>query len=272
MDHTHPAARTATRPVPIGELLQAWLAVQAGDFRRGPEPSRPRPIAAAGSRPWLPCPGEAPVLVVGCAGTVGASTLALLLAGAAKRTRVVECAPAASSGLVGASTAELGETVDGWAQGRRGQVLIQRRLDHPAVPGAVPPPLDGNPGDLTVVDGWWPLRDLLTATGWLADLARTCPRVVLVGRGSIPGTGQLEADLRLAGAERCWAVLTGVSSRQLPKPVEHSLGPLARGLRAAGRVQLLPRDARLAMSGVTTEPFPRPLDRTARTLLEGLLP
>jgi hypothetical protein len=271
MDDTNPATRTATRPVPIGELLDAWLALQAGAFRGGHQPAQPQ-TAPREDRPWRPCPGEAPVLVVGCAGTVGASTVALLLAGASKRSRVVDCASAGCSGLAGASTAELGETVDGWTQGRREAVLIQRRPDRLAVPAAVPPPPDGNPGQISVIDSWWPLRDLLAGTGWLADLARTCPRLVLVTHGSIPGTRHLEADLRAAGAERCWAVLTGAGSRQLPKPVEHSLGPLARGLRAAGRLHVLPHDSRLALSGITTAPLPRPFERTARTLLEGLLP
>jgi hypothetical protein len=270
MDDIASTARTATRPMPIGELVNAWLALQRGDFRHGQAASRPRSTAGTALHPWLPCPGEAPVLVVGCGGSVGASTLAFLLASAAQRGRVVECAPAISSGLAGASTAELGEAASGWTQGRRGDLLIQRRLDHPAGPGAVPPPLTGNPGDLTVIDGWWPLRDLLAATGWLADLARTCPRIVLVAPGSIPGTRHLETDLRAAGAERCRAVLTGV--RQLPRPVEHSLGPLARSLRDSGRLHLLAHDSRLAMSGVSTEPLPRPLHRTARSLLEGLLP
>ncbi|MGC3994756.1 MAG: hypothetical protein QM779_11690 [Propionicimonas sp.] len=271
MDDPTTTIRTATRPVPIGELLDAWLAVQAGDFSAGHAPS-PRTATPGELPPWLPCPGEAPVLVVGCAGTVGASTIALLLAGAATRTRVVDCAPISCSGLAGASTAELGEAGNGWTQGRRDQVLIQRRLDHPAAPDVVPRPPDGNPGDVTVIDGWWPLRDLLTAAGWLGDLARSCPRLVLVAHGSVPGTRQLEADLRAAGPERCWAVMTGVSSRQLPTLVEHSLGPLTLGLRAAGRVQLLRHDSRLAMSGITTNPLPRLFDRTARSLLEGLLP
>lgn len=271
MNNGHPATRTTTRPMPIGEVLDAWLALQAGAFRAGHHPTRPQ-ATQSDHRPWLPCPGEAPVLVVGCAGTVGASTLTLLIASASTRSRVVDCAPIACSGLAGASTAELGETVDGWTQGHRGTVLIQRRLDQPAAPDAVPPPPEGKPADLTVIDSWWPLRDLLAASGWLADLARSCPRLVLVAHGSIPGTRQLEADLRAAGADRCWAVLTGVLSRQLPKPIERSLGPLTAGLCAAGRVHLLPHDSRLAMAGITTEPFPRLFDRTAHTLLEGLLP
>ena len=81
MDYDNPATRTTTRPMPIGELLDAWLALQAGAFRGGHHPTRPQATQSE-DRPWLPCPGEAPVLVVGCAGTVGASTLALVIASA----------------------------------------------------------------------------------------------------------------------------------------------------------------------------------------------
>jgi len=87
MDYNNPATRTTTRPMPIGELLDAWLALQAGAFRGGHHPTRPQATQSE-DRPWLPCPGEAPVLVVGCAGTVGASTVTLLIASASLRSRV----------------------------------------------------------------------------------------------------------------------------------------------------------------------------------------
>ncbi len=265
------ATGTTTRPVPIGELLDAWIAVQRGDFRRGATQSATQVRPAASRQLWSRAPGEVPVLVAGCAGSVGASTVALLLAGATNTARVVDCAPAACSGLAGASTAELGEGSDGWLTGRRDTIVIQRRHDHPSTPELLPVPLPGEPGRLTVVDSWWEPRQLLAATGWLADLARTCPRIVLVARGSVPGLARLEAGLALFGPERCRAVVVGVP-RHWPKPVENSLGHLARQLRAAGRVFTLPPHPGLAVSGITTEPLPRPFGATARTLLEGLLP
>ena len=268
---TRSSVRTATRPVPIGELLDAWLAVQRGQFRRStaasPVPAAPVPAAAA----WQPAPGEVPVLVVGCGGSVGASTVALLLAGAIDRARVVDCAPASHSGLAGASTAELGEAANGWLAGRRNTTLIQRRHDHPSTPQCLPAPLPGDPGWLTVVDSWWEPRQLLTQAGWLADLARDCPRVVLVTRPSIPGMARLEAALSTLGPDRCWAVMVA-SPRRLPTPVERSLGSRTEQLRASGRLSSLPPNPALAMSGVTTEPLPRAFGATARQLLEGLLP
>jgi hypothetical protein len=268
-DHS---TRTATRPVPIGELLAAWLAVQRGDFRHRRQPACQQTTVDSARAPWQLAPGEAPVLVIGCAGSVGASTVAVLLATAAQSGRVVECAPSSCSGLAGASTAELGQAAGGWVQGRRGEALIQRRPDRPSEPEAVPPPPAGTAGGVTVVDAWWELSQLLPAASWIADLALTCPRVVLVARASIPGVRRLEDDVALLGAERCWAVLTGAPPRQLPRPVEHSLGPLTRQLRDAERLYFLPNDPRLATSGITTEPLPRSFDRTARNLLEGLLP
>jgi hypothetical protein len=267
MDEVTPAVRTATRPVPIGELLQAWLALQRGDFHH-PHSTSNTP-AGTPRRGWTPAPGEAPILVVGCASGVGASTLALLLAAATASGRVVECGPASRSGLAGASTAELGPAGDGWLRGRRDDTGIQRRTDNPTGPDEVPPPLPGQPGRAAVIDAGWELHELLAADGWLGDLARTCRHVVLVGRASIPGVARLEACLARFDPERCWAVLAGTSA--LPKPVDHALGPRTRQLREAGRLHLLPANPGLAMSGITTEPFPRPLLRTAHTILEGLL-
>lgn len=264
---THSRARTATRPVSIGELLNAWIAVQHGQFRDTPAtvpvPTVPAPTA------WRPAPGEVPVLVAGCAGSVGASTVALLLAGATNPARVVECAPATCSGLAGASTAELGEAGNGWLAGRRDTILIQRRHDHPPAPQAVPTPLPSDPGWLTVVDSWWEPRQLLAGSGWLAELAHQCPRVVLVTRASIPGMARLEVVLSTFGPERCWVVVVA-SPRHLPRPVERSLGPQTRALRAAGRVITLPSNPDLAMSGITTEPLPRSFEATAHLMLEGL--
>lgn len=261
---------TVTRPVPIGELLHAWLAVQRGDFHHGdpttdarPDPTRPRPV-------WRAAPGEVPVLVVGCTGSAGASTVALLLATTVPGSRVVDCAPAPSSGLAGAATAELGEDRDGWLTGRRDTLTIQRRHDQPDGPGKVPAPLPWRPGGVSVIDTWWEPRQLLTGDGWLPDLARTCPRVLLVTRGTIPGMARLETSLALFGVERCWAVATALP-RRWPTPVARSLGARTLQLSRSGRLLALPANPVLAVTGVTTQRLPRTFDRTARRLAKGLL-
>ena len=257
-------------PVPLGEVLGAVLALKRREFRRGSTPvtAATMPTGAV----WRPDPGEVPILVFGCAGSVGASTVALLLAQSAGRSRVVECSPGACSGLAGASTAELGEVANGWVEGSRGEVRLQRRRDQVLTPDGLPAPVRGWPGGVTVVDSWWDLRSVLAGTGWLADLARSCPRVVLVARATVPGMRQLESSLALLEIERCWAVATGLPPRRWPHTVEHSLGARTRQLRHAGRLVGLPDDASLALSGITTESLPRSFNQPAYLLLRGLLP
>lgn len=269
MNYHGAGTNVASRPVHIGELAAAWLAVQRGDFR---SPGLRRAVtddtAATGS--WQPAQGELPIVVAGCAGSAGASTVALLLASAAAG-RVVECAPKGSSGLAGAATAELGETGDGWIEGRRDATLVQHRGDNPDRPDAIPVPLTGQPSGVSVIDCWWPFPQLLAGSGWLADLVRRCPRIVLVTKMSIPAMQRLETHLGLAGVDRCWAVAAGAPSRRWPKPVEHAMGPSTRTLSNEGRLVTLPHDPALAVTGVTTEPLPRSLEPPVARLLKGLL-
>lgn len=268
------AGAPSRRPVPVGELLGAWHAVMRGDFRRSTtRPAATTRIPDSPATVWQPADGEIPVLVVGCGGSCGASTVALLLAEAAGRARVVECAPGSCSGLAGASEAELGEVAGGWVQGSRGDVLIQRRSDPLVAVAAVPapPPVTGDAG-LTVVDCWWEFGQALASSGWLGDLARACPRVTLVARGSVPGLRRLETCLAMAGGDRCRVVVTGVSERRWPRHVEASMGPLARQRRASGHLYCLPDHPGLSLSGLTPAPLPKSFDPTASLLLKGLLP
>ena len=255
-------------PVPLGEVLGAVLALKRRDFRRG---SGPATTSSTPPLVWRTEPGEVPVVVLGCGGSTGATTVALLLAEAAGRSRVVECAPGGRTGLAGASTAELGATADGWVEGSRGEVRIQRRREHVPSPDTMPLPVAGRPGGVTIVDAWWDLRQVLAGGGWLADLVRGCPRVVLVARATVPGMRHLESDLALMEAERCWAVATGLAARW-PRAVEHSLGVRTSGLRQAGRLIGLPEARSLSLSGITTEPLPRSLHRSVSLLHRELLP
>lgn len=263
------AAVPSPHPVPVGELIDAWWAVQRGEFRRGATPRPQVPQIDASS--WRPAPGEVPILVIGCGGSVGASTIALLLALAAPRSRVVECAPRASSGLAGASTAELGDAHAGWLGGTRGEVRIQRRGDDCESPDALPAPVEGVAGGVTVVDCWWEPRQTLTSPGWLGNLARECERVVLVARATVPGMRRLESSLTVLRPDRCWPVVTGASARRLPRPVGHAMGPQTRQLVRSGRLFCLPDNPVLALSGITTAPLPRSYGPTAARLLEGIL-
>ena len=174
------------------------------------------------------------MLVVGAAGSVGCSTVALAVAtaGAAGSTfggtrpvivRVVECSSAPSSGLAAASTAELGRHESGWVQGMREAVLLERTgavlvgPDEVAVPvllgdgvgvdnatgrsgrGRSADATDGSSGAeaLTVIDTGWDIGQLVATASWVGHHTRTAPVVIVVARPTIPGFRRLEAALEL---------------------------------------------------------------------------
>lgn len=174
-------------PVSVGELQRAWLAVSRGEFRSLP-PAEPWPLGGSESR----------LLVVGCAGQVGTSTVALALAETLAATRLVDCAPTVASGLVGVCDRELGRDDTGWRQGHRGGLLVQRSPLHTAAaPDACALPPAGDSG-LTVVDVGFPAPMVAASRGWLADLLTdpTVPLVVVTGC-SVPGMRLLAATLHL---------------------------------------------------------------------------
>jgi hypothetical protein len=204
-------------------------------------------------------------------GSSGASTVALLLATVAGRARVVDCAPGTSSGLAGAATAELGRSGDGWLQGSRDMVTIQRRRDRfTAVEQVPPPPEWGNDG-FTFVDCPWELTQVLASNSWLAQLAASCPRVVLVTRATMPGLRRLENYLALLGADRCRAVAVG-APRRWPRTLTNALGHATRQVSAGGQLFNLPDDPVLARDGITTADLPAGFLPVGLDLLKGLLP
>ena len=248
---------SAPRPVAVSELKRAWTAVRAGEFRQPQtRPHRTRsaepPVAnsarageAAGiqdlgyriaaavdrmatdlsEQHWAPSPGERVIPVVGAAGSVGCSTVAIAVATAAAtgstftgRSRVVECSSAHASGLAAASTAELGRHESGWVQGMRGSVLLERAgeimlgLDEVAIPaplagaaGSVRPGCwlpearaeSGEAEALTVVDTGWDVGQVVATTTWVGEQTRNAAVVIVVARPTIPGFRRLEAALEL---------------------------------------------------------------------------
>lgn len=236
----------------VDELTRAHRAVLNGEFRNGPRatPHRSAPAGAV----WEPAATERVVLVIGCLGSAGASTVALGIATSAGQARVVECCTVAASGLAAASTSELGVTSDGWVQGSRGEVVVQRRGDRIPSLDALPIPT-ASTHPVTVLDSSWDL-DLLTASpSWLGECARTLPEVIVVTRPTLPGLRRLETALSLLGDHRAHPVVVGVDKRW-PKPLEHALGPAARRLRAEGRITCLPPETRLSLDGLTPAPLP----------------
>ncbi len=272
-----------TQPAPsrpavgVEELKRAWQAVQAGDFRCHPSAS-PRPTAPssheAGGQPWEP--HEVVLPVIGCAGSVGATTLALSLATAAAAAaaatvgsaRVVECCTVTASGLAPASTAELGQHPTGWLQGTRGEVLLERSSDLFISPDEVPPPTDAAPAvGLTVLDVGWELGRLLASPSWLSDRVLQADHIVAVTTATMPGLRRLEGALALLDGTPVIGAVLGPPRRKWPRGLEYSLGALSRQLDQRGAMHLIPLDRGLAVRGLDSELIPTPVLTAADHLL-----
>jgi hypothetical protein len=251
--------------VAVDELTRAYRAALDGEFRTGVRRSS---LASSGPSDWSPGAVERVIPVVGCLAGAGTSTVALGLATAAGDARVVECCTVAASGLAAASSVELGITADGWVQGARDTVLIERRGDRVRSIAACPAPNAATKA-LSILDCSWDVDLLVADNGWLGTTVRTLSGVVLVTRPTIPGLRRLEAAVESLGAQRVHAVVVGVQ-RRWPRHVEHGLGPSSRELRTAGRLIGLPSDSVLAVNGLTPEPLPVPIVQACSALLTSL--
>lgn len=237
----------------VAELRDAWRAVEAGQFARAVRPATASP--ADGVSAWTPSHGERVVAVLGCAGGVGVSTLALALATATGApARVVECCLPVASGFSAAANAELGE--DGpWRRGSRGAALLERRATADPV---VPAPAS------SVVE--WTFLDAgataLTQPGptWLASLLRTSVDIVLVTNATVPGLHHLESHAEFVRRDALGVV---VGPRRWPRPVQ----VVAASLPNSFRLVPFPLDPRLAVTGLTPDPLPAPLLTAAQNVL-----
>ena len=259
--------------VSVDELKRAWWAVQAGQFRSGATHDMRQPAAPPAGKGWEPGPGERVLPVIGCAGSCGASTIALALADAsAAPARVVECSSVTASGLAAASTAELGLHESGWRRGTRDGLLLERAGDVLVSIAEVPTPsTPDRPIGLTVLDVGWEVGQVLTTPAWLVEQVRSADLVVLVTTATVPGLRRLEGALELlAGTSTCAAVI-GPKRKKWPRPVGYSAGPLTRALDQAGCLVDVPQDRALAIAGLDATPLPAPLLDAAATLLR-LLP
>lgn len=251
--------------VSVEELRRAYRATVAGQFRsQHHQPSAPVPSSVQ----WVSARDEQVVLVVGVTGGAGTSTVALALTSCAGDARVVECCTVASSGLAGASTAEMGRTAEGWVQGTRDQLLIERRSDRVPNLESIPAP-SPTTRDLTVLDVSVDVDLLVASPGWLGQLARTLPLVVAVSRPTVPGLRRLEAAASLLGPDRVHAVLA-CAPRRWPRQLDQQLGPHCRRLRSEGRLTELPLDPRVAVEGITTDPLPAALLAALTPVLQVL--
>jgi hypothetical protein len=267
----------APRPaVSVDELKRAWNAVQAGRFRTGTGATRDlhQPPSPPAGKAWEPGQGERVLPVIGCAGSCGATTVSLALAGAAAMpARVVECSTAGASGLAAASTTELGLHESGWTRGTRDSLLLERASNVLVSIQEVPTPsVPDRPIALTVLDIGWEIGQVLATPGWLGGQVRGADLVVLVTTATVPGLRRLEGALdTFAGTSTCAAVI-GPKRNKWPRPVGYSAGPRTRALEAAGRLIAVPADRALAITGLDPTPLPASLLHAAATLLRLLPP
>ena len=196
----------------------------------------------------------------------GASAVALAitdaLTAAGQTAQLIETAHPTRSGLVAAAAAELGLDPGGaWRRGSRGPATIYRRAGETS-PDGWPDPEPGC--DATVVDLGLP------ALPSLARLTSDGPRLVVVFRVSIPGVRA--AEHVLAAVNGYPTVLAAVGSKRWPGQVVHSLGPLLREQRTAGRVVAVEEDRDLQVTGLTHSELPRPLLASGGNVLRLLDP
>ena len=262
---------TTAEPVTVAELQAALRAAWAGQFRtdsgRGSLRARP-PHARAGTA----LPGRV-VMVVGCHGGAGASTVALAVAQAALQSgssaRLLDCASAPRSGLLTAVDADLGVDGSGWRRGRRARLAIDRVCDVLASAADVPaPPAEPlGAAEVTVVDTGWGLADVLGGQSWLAQEVESAT-VVLVARATIPALRQLEQGLATCPGDPVVAVH---GPTRCPRSVHVTAGPLLRAAQAAGRVVIVPPDRHLSAAGITCDPLPKAVVEAGRQIITRAL-
>lgn len=237
------------------ELRDAWRAVEAGHFSQGA--GGPTPLRTGRTNEWMPSSGERVVAVVGCAGGVGASTVALALATATGvRARVVEWCPPLGSGFGAAANAELGAD-SGWRRGSRGPVLLERRAG--LGPG-VPAPARSSV-EWTILDAGW--TALVTpGVSWLSSQLQALDQVVLVTNATVPGLRRLESCADLLAGD-VLGVVVGPAAKRWPRPVKVA----AAGLPSSMQLVDFPLDRQLQVTGLTPAPLPAPLLNAAQHVL-----
>lgn len=212
--------------------------------------------------------------MIGCAGSVGASTVALATGLAAVApVRVIECCSVTASGLAAASTAELGLHPTDWRQGKRDHVLLERASEVLAGVDEVPLPTDAeHDAQLTILDIGWEAGQLLATDCWLAEAVRTADQVVLVTTATVPGMRRAGVVMDLLAGhwqpEQITLAVRGPRRKKWPRGLEHAGGPAVRRVLDADRCVEIPEDRELAVNGLDSRPVPAPLISAARQLLE----
>jgi len=267
------STQTPSRPVGVDELKRAWHAVNAGEFRTGAGKG-PRGRGTAAEDSWSPADGEHTIAVIGSAGSVGASTVALATGlAAAAPVRVIECCSITASGLAAASTAELGLHSTDWRQGKRDHVRLERASKVLTGVDEVPLPTEAQvETQLTILDIGWETDQLLATDCWLAEAVRTADQIILVTTATVPGMRRAGVAMdHLAGhwhPEQIALAVRGPRRKKWPRGLEHAGGPAVRRALDADRCVEIPEDRELAVNGLDSRPVPVPLISAARQLLE----
>jgi len=257
-------------PVSVTELQGALRAAWAGQFRPGAERGR-KLVRLPASLDDGALAGRV-VMVVGCHGGAGASTVALSVADAAgesgRSARLLDCASAECSGLLTAVDAELG-VERGWRRGRRARLPIDRVAGVLAWVGDVPAPIDGSlaPAQVTVLDTGWGATAVLSGDSWLAQAAGSAA-VVLVARATIPALRRLEQVLATCPPGPVVAVR---GPARWDRSVRATAGPALLAAEAAGRVVRVPADRHLGASGITCVPLPKAAAESGRQIFARVL-
>lgn len=230
---------------PLSELRAALRELDAGTFTHH---STTGGVPAGLDR--LPSAG---VGVVGVSGGVGATVVGLAIAEVLGADRLIELCPSWLSGLVEATTAELG-TDQGWRLGTRGNLHIERRETDTAA-------VRDLPGQMMIIDyGAWSDRTV--------DLVSAVTAVVVVAPCTIPGVRRLSNLLSLSPtAASIFAVLTGATySKALPRAMTSAAGPRVEAMIRDGHLVTVPACASLRRAGITGDPLPKAV-LTAATIL-----
>ncbi|WP_404375324.1 hypothetical protein [Kytococcus sedentarius] len=241
----------------VAQLKAAHKAVQGGLW--GPVGNR---------MVWEP---EAPVVVVvGAGGGVGATTFALALAESAEQGRLVECTTPACSGLVEASTAELGTVDRGWRRGTRGQTRLDRAPREAQSPLSVPLPSLAPAGTtLEVLDLGWDISCVEGTDTWMEDALQRAHARVVVATATVPSLRR--AELALASCDVPAVVgVSGAPLKKWPRGLRLAMGPHTTDLAEQGLLAEIPQDRGLATDGLTPEPLPQRLLAVAHDSLRIL--
>ena len=233
---------------PLSELRAALGHLDAGAFTQPP--------LTPGVTARLDLPAPAAVGVVGVGGGVGATVVALAIAEVIGADRLIELCPAWLSGLVEATTAELGHD-QGWRLGKRGDLLIERRDSDTA-------PVRNAPGRVVIDAGLW--------DGTTPQIGEHVEALVVVAPCTIPGVRRLSNLLTLSPTRgHIFAVLTGASPRKaLSRALSAAAGSGVEALILDSRLVIVPTCSSLRRSGITGDRLPTALLNATTTIAQQL--